>query len=90
MFSGLRDDSRIVQKEYGVRGDDKDILLAAIADGVQTLLGVLTGEKVDTSMLASFYEDELRPVRKPAEGTYHAAAFETTEDFMKARYGRRE
>ncbi|MDO4383883.1 MAG: hypothetical protein Q4C18_05260 [Eubacteriales bacterium] len=78
-----------MQKEYGVRGDDKDILLAAIADGVQTILGVLSGEKVDTSLLASFYEDGLRPVRKPAEGTYSAATFETTEDFIEARYGRR-
>lgn len=90
MFSGLRDDSRLVQKEYGVRGDDKDILLAAIADGMQTLLGVLTGEKTSPSLLASFYEDGLKPSSEPEEGIYRAAAFETAEDFMQARYGRRE
>ena len=88
LFSGLRDNSRLRQKIDGIHGDEKDVMLAFIADGISAIYSALTGTKQGKSLTKQMFErtqvdDSEEGRRESARG----AVFESAEDFMKARYG---
>lgn len=47
LTAGLRDDARVVQRKYGMRKNDRDVILASILDGVNWMVWSRTkdGEK---------------------------------------------
>ncbi len=87
LFFGLRDTSRVKQKLGGAKGDQKDLLLASIADSVRAVLVGLGGGKMPPSIASSILGDQEQ--KKNSEYN-NLASFATAEEFQRLRYGKEE
>lgn len=80
LVAGLRDNARIKQKITGVDVTLTDQLLAIVADRLGALMNAYGG-KVDFSIYDRLMGNEKH------NGGSDVVAFDTVEEFRKARYG---